>query len=223
MNNNRLIIMKEKNILRFILILPILCVLNTFTKAQVYINLGINQPPPLMGNIGTDKTICAGDNTSIGGTTTGGKEPYVYTWSPSNGLSSATIATPVASPSVTTTYSLTVTDANNCTSTNSITVTVESCSTGVNMASVGSEANYFIIAPNPNRGSFSVILSSTPVNNPLVLEIYNFLGKRIYSSSFIDRNTPFIIPIDMDGISKGIYLVKVSCENATYTEKLIIE
>lgn len=213
--------MKEKNILRFILILSVLCLLNTFTEAQVYISLSINQPPPLMSNAGTDKTICVGGNTSIGEATTGGKEPYAYVWSPSAGLSSATVATPVASPSVTTTYSLTVTDANSCTSTNSVTVTVEPCSTGIALVEAGTGG--FSIAPNPNRGSFSVVLSSTPVNNPVVLEVYNFLGKRIHSGSFTDSNTPFIIPIDMNGINKGIYLVKVSCENATYIEKLIIE
>ena len=213
--------MKEKNILRFILTLTTLCVLSTSIEAQVYISLSINQPAPLMSNVGADKTICVGGNTSIGGATSGGKEPYIYAWSPSTGLSSATVATPVASPSATTTYSLTVIDANNCTSTNSVTVTVEPCSTGIVLVEAGT--GDISIAPNPNRGSFSVILSSTPVNNPVVLEVYNFLGKRIHSGSFIDNNTSLIIPINMNGVNKGIYLVKVSCENATYIEKLIIE
>ena len=51
--------MKEKNILRLALILPVLCMLSTFAKAQVYINLSINQPPPLMSDAGTGQTICA--------------------------------------------------------------------------------------------------------------------------------------------------------------------
>jgi hypothetical protein len=40
----------------------------------------------------------------------GGLSPYTYSWSPAAGLSSTTIPNPVASPTVTTTYTLTVTD-----------------------------------------------------------------------------------------------------------------
>ena len=222
MNNNQcLIMMKEKSILLSYLILSVLFVVSNSTEAQVYISLSINQPSPLISNIGTDKTICTGENTVIGGTTTGGQEPYDYIWSPSTGLSSATVATPVASPSVTTIYSLKVTDANNCTSSNSLTITVDPCSTGVNIFSTGT--NYFSIVPNPSHGLFSVILPSVPVNKPVILEVFNFLGKRIYSGSFADTNVPLIIPIDIAGMDKGIYLVKVFCENATYCEKLIKE
>ena len=213
--------MKEKNILHLAFILLALCVFSTFTKAQVNIELNINQPPPLVVTTGTGQTICAGGNSSIGGTATGGKEPYTYAWSPSTGLSNATIANPVASPSVTTTYALTVTDANNCKSTDNIMITVDPC-TGINNASGTAGVGNFSIVPNPNRGSFSVVWSSIPVNDLVVLEIYNFQGKRLYSGSFRNRNIPLIIPIDIDGMNKGIYLVKVLHENATYTEKIII-
>ena len=214
--------MKEKRIFRLALILPALCVLSTFIKAQVYINLNINQPPVLVASVGAGQTICAGGNASIGGSATGGKEPYTYAWSPSTGLSNATVADPDASPSVTTTYALTITDANNCKSTDNIMVTVDPC-TGINNASGTSGVGNFSIVPNPNRGSFSVVWSFIPVNDLVVLEIYNFQGKRLYSGSFRNKNAPLIIPIDIDGMNKGIYLVKVSYENATYTEKLIIE
>ena len=214
--------MKEKNLFGSTLILFIFCALSTFTKAQVYINLNINQPPLLVASVGTGQTICVGGNTSIGGTATGGKEPYTYAWSPSTGLSNTNVANPVASPSVTTTYTLTVTDANNCKSMDNIMVTVDPC-TGINNASGTAGTGNFSIVPNPNRGSFSVVWSSIPVNDLVVLEIYNFQGKRLYSGSFPNRNIPPIVPIDIDGMNKGIYLVKVSYENATYTEKLIIE
>ena len=213
--------MKEKKILRLAFILPALCAFSTFTKAQVDISLNINQPPPLVASVGAGQTICAGGNTSIGGAATGGKEPYAFSWSPSTGLSNATVADPVASPSVTTTYVLTVTDANNCKSTDNIMVTVDPC-TGIDNASGTVGTGNFSIVPNPNRGSFSVVWSSIPVNELVVLEIYNFQGKRLYSGSFRNRNIPLIIPIDIEEMNRGIYLVKVSYENATYTEKLMI-
>ena len=214
--------MKEKRILRLALILPALCVLSTFTKAQVNIELNINQPPPLVVSVGAGQTICAGGNASIGGTATGGKEPYAFSWSPSTGLSNANVADPVASPSTTTTYTLTVTDANNCKSMDNVMITVDPC-TGINNASGTARVGNFSIVPNPNRGSFSVVWSSIPVNDLVVLEIYNFQGKRLYSGSFRNRNIPLIIPIDIDGMNKGIYLVKILHENATYTKKLMIE
>ena len=220
--------MKEKNILRFTLILSAFCLLGTYSRAQVYINVNIDQPPLLMTNAGTAQTICAGGNAPIGGIANGGTNPYTFAWSPSTGLSNATVANSVASPSMTTTYYLTVTDANNCTSMDSVMVAVDPCGTGVNNASGGTEKDYFSIAPNPNRGLFSVILSSIllagqagRVNNLVALEIYNFLGERVYSVSYINRYAPVVISIG--GMNKGIYLVKVSYENATYTEKLIIE
>src|SRR5690606_4565145 len=41
---------------------------------------------------------------------TGGSNNYQYTWSPAEGLSNPFIANPVVTPSVSTTYSVTVTD-----------------------------------------------------------------------------------------------------------------
>ena len=47
-----------------------------------------------------------------------------YAWSPSAGLSATNIPNPIASPSATTNYVLTVTSANGCESTDSVLVTV---------------------------------------------------------------------------------------------------
>ena len=54
----------------------------------------------------------------------GGEPGYTYLWSPAAGLSNVNIATPVAKPLVTTTYTVLVTDVNGCTATTSVTITV---------------------------------------------------------------------------------------------------
>ncbi|OFY09615.1 MAG: hypothetical protein A2W93_07165 [Bacteroidetes bacterium GWF2_43_63] len=56
---------------------------------------------------GPDVTICGGQNTTLNAS--GGS---AYAWSPTTGLSNPNIANPIASPSVTTTYTVSVTGGN---------------------------------------------------------------------------------------------------------------
>lgn len=72
-----------------------------------------------VANAGSDVTICEGDNTQL--SASGGSG---YSWSPTTGLSDATIANPIASPTDTTTYTVTVSNSNACTSTATVTVNV---------------------------------------------------------------------------------------------------
>src|SRR5579862_3247904 len=72
-------------------------------------------------NAGTDATICSGNSVTIGASPISG---HTYLWTPATGLTSATIANPVASPSETTPYTLTETiTATGCQNSNSVTVT----------------------------------------------------------------------------------------------------
>jgi hypothetical protein len=75
---------------------------------------------------GLDQTICEGSLVTLGGspTASGGLPPYTYSWAPSIGLSSPTVANPTANPIVTTTYTVTVIDANATATSDVITVTV---------------------------------------------------------------------------------------------------
>jgi hypothetical protein len=84
----------------------------------------LSGPQPLTANAGTDVTICQGNSTTLSGSAsegTGG--PYTYSWSPSTGLSSTSISNPVASPTSTTTYTLTANDGTS-TATDQVVVTV---------------------------------------------------------------------------------------------------
>ncbi|PCH67070.1 MAG: hypothetical protein COC01_06595 [Bacteroidetes bacterium] len=84
------------------------------------------EPCPTTASAGNDTTICLGDNTIIGGapTASAGNDPYSYTWTPSTGLSSDTIANPTASPTITTSYIITVVDSFGCNDKDTIIVTV---------------------------------------------------------------------------------------------------
>lgn len=67
----------------------------------------------MQANAGADAIICPGTSHTLGGapTASGGVLPYTYHWSPSAGLSSTTVASPIANPSVPTWYTVIVTDA----------------------------------------------------------------------------------------------------------------
>jgi hypothetical protein len=71
-----------------------------------------------------DTFICYGESIQISDSVTGGAQPYTYIWTPATDLSSAVDANPIASPKVTTTYHVKVTEANNCYTLDSIKITV---------------------------------------------------------------------------------------------------
>jgi len=87
----------------------------TTSTSYGYFIIGKNSHTPTV-NAGTNTTVCDGVTTAtIGGspTASGGLSPYTYTWSPSTGLSSATVANPIASPTINTTYTVSVRDNDN--------------------------------------------------------------------------------------------------------------
>ncbi|RMG91646.1 MAG: PKD domain-containing protein, partial [Chloroflexi bacterium] len=90
---------------------------NTGCPDTAYQTITVNPLP--VADAGQDVTICAGESKQLQGA--GG---VTYNWFPATGLSDPAIANPFASPSTTTTYILTVTDANGCTDTDTMTVNV---------------------------------------------------------------------------------------------------
>lgn len=84
----------------------------------------ITQPSAIVSTIAGTQTICAGKNTTLTITNAGGNPPYTFNWSPSASLNSSTLATVIASPTVTTIYTVTSIDANSCTNTTTINITV---------------------------------------------------------------------------------------------------
>jgi hypothetical protein len=82
---------------------------------------------PFHVDAGPDHIITSGGSTVIGGspTASGGTAPYAYNWAPAAGLDNPSIANPTASSTVTTTYTVTVTDSKGCTGSDNMTVSVQ--------------------------------------------------------------------------------------------------
>lgn len=71
-----------------------------------------------------DVTICSGTSTSLNVSASGASSPYIFNWGPNVGLGSPTTPATIASPTVTTTYTITVTDTKGCFNTDNVVVNV---------------------------------------------------------------------------------------------------
>jgi hypothetical protein len=131
---------------------------------------------------------CPTSVSHLDATITGGEAGYIYKWTPLTGLDDSNIKTPTAKPAVTTTYTVTVTDANGCQATNTVTITVRpalTLSLSVDDSSIGtcpgSDAQITSVAgggePNytylwtPSAGLSSDIIAN-PVAKPLTTTTY---------------------------------------------------
>ena len=73
--------------------------------------------PAVTAVVEPDTQICSGSAATLGGipsTGSGGTAPYTYSWAPTAGLNTTTASNPAATPQLTTTYCVTVTDAVGC-------------------------------------------------------------------------------------------------------------
>ncbi|CAA9200440.1 DUF7507 domain-containing protein [Flavobacterium collinsii] len=140
-----------------------------------------------VANAGTDFTkTCTVNPTgmAIGDATVAG---VTYSWSPSTGLSSATVSNPTANPTVTTTYTVTATNtASGCTATDAVTVTVDTtlpvanagtdftktCTVNPTGMAIGAAAVAGVTYSwSPSTGLLSATVSN-PTANPTVTTTY---------------------------------------------------
>ncbi len=130
-------------------------------------------------NAGTPASICNGESTNLDATGSTGAAPLAYTWDNGGTLNNPNIGTPVATPSITTNYTVTVTDNNSCEDNSSVLITVNPLPTpsvsGDNPACALEDANYstgdivghsYGWSLNPTgTGAFTDSTTATPVIN----------------------------------------------------------
>ncbi|MCA6364102.1 MAG: PKD domain-containing protein [Bacteroidetes bacterium] len=97
----------------------ILIVTNTFGSDTITLTNYINVAAPPVLTVSSGATIGIGSSLQLTATGTG-----TYSWAPSAGLSCTSCASPVASPTVNTVYTVTLTNANGCTSSDTVRIQV---------------------------------------------------------------------------------------------------
>ncbi len=78
------------------------------------------------------------------------------------------------------------------------------------------QINDFSVSPNPARSNLNVVLPSTIQNS--VVNIYDVLGKRIFSDVMMNSHTK---SIDVSAWKSGVYLIKVSNDKSTKTKRFV--
>ena len=132
---------------------------------------------------GGDKTIVEGESVQLNGS---GTNTASILWTPAATLTNANTFTPIAKPSVTTTYTLTVKDNNNCTSTDDAIVTVLPYCVKV--------MNAF----TPNGDGINdkwLVTNGNACTTQVIAKVYNRYGSLVYSNENYQNN--------WDGTYKG--------------------
>lgn len=80
--------------------------------------------------------------------------------------------------------------------------------------------NNFSIAPNPNKGSFSIQLKETTDNYTVI--IIDALGREIYNTDF-NQTTDLVQNIQIDNTLSGLYFVTIQSNGAILTKKILVE
>jgi hypothetical protein len=158
-------------------------------------------PLPILGVSSTSSLLCYGYTATL--TATGAN---TYSWSNSS------TGNPIAiSPSVTTSYTVTGTDANGCTNSTMITQNVDDCTGIFQLTASGTS---LVVYPNPFLSSITIKLDK---NSYSEVKIYNMIGELVYSSPV--ENDKF--SVDLSDKASGVYFISVSGKTGKETQKLI--
>lgn len=159
-------------------------------------------PSPTVSAVSNTSLICAGQTATL---TASGAISYV--WNPSG--SGAVIA---VSPTITSSYTVTGTDANGCSNLSVITQSVSLC-TGV--STFNKSENLLVhVFPNPTSGELTINL-----NSDAQIVIQNALGQIIHSGKLTSGQHYF----DVKNYAVGLYFLNVIQNNDQKTIKLIKE
>ncbi len=169
----------------------------------------VNPNAPSSNITASSDESCAGCNDgSATVTASGGSGGYTYSWAPSGGT--AATATNLA-PGV---YTVTVTDASNCSSTATVTI--------ASFNSIQDEIGLYTaqVYPNPSNGMFTVNGTFDYVGE-IKIEVINVLGAIVYTQS-MSVNNEINTSIQIN-VQPGVYILRLTAGENRTTKELIIK
>ncbi len=99
---------------------------------------------------------------------------------------------------------------------------IEFCLTTITLSSNSNqEFNGLTISPNPSEGKFRVTFDHAGNSNNVAIDVYDLRGRRIYNTSY-NSISKFDRTIDLSGVQKGVYILKVNDGERNATRKIVI-
>ncbi|MBT3207713.1 MAG: T9SS type A sorting domain-containing protein [Bacteroidetes bacterium] len=138
-----------------------------------------------------------------------------YSWDFGDGNTSSD-ANPVHLYSLEGVYTITLIAENEC---GTDTSTYEVTLTSINSSSL---LNSLSINPNPSNGKFMISINDI-FSSELNVRIHNLIGQEIFSASYEIENGSFEKQIELQDVSKGVYLIKLITDEGISSKRLIIE
>jgi len=158
-----------------------------------------------------DENICEGDSIALQPEILCGQAPYTATWSPSIGLSNPNITNPVASPTMTENYTVTITDDLG-------QITVENVIVTVDNGCCKSQADFYIPTVICEEDIISITEKSISSGN--VSYAWNF-GSTAVPQSWSGQNPPNILFPQAGNYLVGL-IIKDDCGIDTLEKKITV-
>ncbi len=174
----------------------------------VYTSVAVVVHPVPVVSLGNDTTLC-----TINTITLHSGVAATYLWSTGETTQSIVVDSADATGGIAH-ITCTATNVYGCAKTDAIDITFVSCS-GIN--EYGNDA-VIAMYPNPTTGLTNIKVDG--LNGRANLNIYNLQGQRVYSGSMEGSS---LTTIELSGLSKGVYLVKIQNEQRSLINKLIIQ
>lgn len=160
------------------------------------------------------ETIYPGESTQLIATEPNGA---TFSWSPAEGLNNPNINAPTASPSVTTTYTVTATIANGCTATKEVTIFVESV-VGIEDATADEHIRVY---PNPANDVLNIALHLQEIQD-LNINIFNTVGQVMYQENRLSLSGTYAQQFDISAYQSGLYYVVITAGQERITKKVMV-
>lgn len=181
-----------------------------FAQETHHYTIPSGQPAPLVADAGDDVIFGSDEVIQLGATpaASGGIEPYIYAWTPSENLSDPGTATPtVTSADEDITYTLTVIDGAGCQSTDVVTV----FSGIITSVPSGQEIPFTIQA---SHGGITIRASSSEGT----VQLLDGRGSTIRT----DRLLPVEHHLPTTSLATGIYVLRISIDRHVHTVKFFV-
>lgn len=192
--------------------------------AQQTFTIASNLPPVLQAGTGVTEVfpqnIFDPFDLAPNAFASGGSGSYTYSWSPTLGLSSATVLSPIVAFSNLAAqgqYVLTVTDGNGCTIMDTVLVNF---STG---AKDGRAWNVQLdLAPNPSDGRVTLSLQGKATRHEISLQVADAFGRTVLERKFPAFTGQAAYQLDLSGTTAGFYLLTLVSDGQRVTRPLIL-